>query len=79
MVENLTTGKYTALMRDYFGSQPSIPKDHLIDLDKYFIELLIEMAPEGRGGGLDTIQAAIAAFDESFRSDAKLSAITEDP
>jgi hypothetical protein len=69
VMENLVTGKYSVLMRDSFGEASSVPKDLLLNLDKYFVELLIEMAPEKRGGSYGTIQDAIRAFDEDFRSD----------
>jgi enamine deaminase RidA (YjgF/YER057c/UK114 family) len=64
VVENLLTGKFTAQMRDRFGTAPSIPKDWLQGLDKYFVELLVEESPENRGGAFSTIEEAIQAFDE---------------
>jgi hypothetical protein len=77
VLENLVTGQYSVLMRDSFGGRSSIPKDWLPNLDKYFVELLIEMAPEERGGAFDTIQDAIRAFDEDFRSDVEPNADTD--
>ena len=59
MLENLRTGKYCALMRDYFGMSSSVPKDLFFDLEKYFVELLVEMSPEDRNGAYDTIRQAI--------------------
>jgi hypothetical protein len=64
VLENLQTGKYSALMRDFFGKKASIPKDLLVNFDKYFVELLVEMPPEDRVGAFDTIQDAIVAFGD---------------
>jgi hypothetical protein len=64
MFENLRTGKYCVLMRDYFGKNSSIPKDLLFNLEKYFVELLIEMAPEDRNGAYETTWQAIEGFDK---------------
>jgi hypothetical protein len=77
VLENLITGKYSVLMRDSFGGRSSVPRDLLLNLDKYFVELLIEMTPEERGGAFDTIQDAIRAFDEDFRSDVEPDTGTE--
>jgi len=63
MLENLDTGKYIAQMRDFFGKKPSISQDWLTNLEKYFVELLVERSPEDRSGAFDTIQQAILAFD----------------
>ena len=69
LLENLQTGKYIALMRDFFGKKASIPKDLLLNFDQYFVELLVEMSPEDRGGAFDTIQDAIVAFDDQRSGD----------
>jgi hypothetical protein len=65
LLENLRTGKYCALMRDFLGESSSIPKDLLLNWENYFIELLSEMAPEERNGAYETILEAIEGFDKS--------------
>lgn len=77
MLENLRTGKYCALMRDFFGKSSSIPTDLLLNLDKYFIELLSEMAPDDRNGEYDSISQAIEGFDE-YSSNGKREMTSDD-
>lgn len=64
VLENMNTGEYCVLMRDYFGTGSSVPKVPLPNFDKYFIELLVEMAPENRNGKYHTMQEAIEGFEK---------------
>jgi hypothetical protein len=63
VLENLLTGKFSVLMRDFFGTSPSNLKDCLRDFDNYFVELLAEESPESRSGAYGSVREAVEAFD----------------
>ena len=60
----LSSRRYSVQSADFYR----VPWDakQVVDLDRQYIELLAEQAPEERAGGFDSLEAAIGAHDADF-------------
>jgi len=66
-LRDLETGQYAIQSADYFY----LPADrqHMLNSDQQFVELLIETSPKERCDWFDSLPAAIRAFNLHFGND----------
>ncbi len=62
--EDRSSGQFCVQSADFY--QPPVAVDRLLQLEKQFIELLLEESPFSRSGSFATVEEAIADHDASF-------------
>jgi hypothetical protein len=60
----MTTGKFCVQSADFYNLP--IQNERLVQLDKQFLELMIEESPIVRSGAFDSVEEAIAHHDSEF-------------
>jgi len=61
---NLTTKKVSVQSADYY--HPGDEAKHRVHLENSFVELFCETDPAQRSGGFDSVEEAVAAFEQGF-------------
>lgn len=62
--EDLSSGHFSVQSADFY--QVPLDTKQVADLDRQYLELLAEQAPEERAGGFDSLEAAVEAHDKDF-------------
>jgi len=62
--QSLRTGRYCVQSADSYRLPDNLNQERY--LERQYIQLLIEQAPDERGGAYDTLEAAIEAHDAEF-------------
>jgi hypothetical protein len=65
--KNIATNRYAVQSADFY--RLPLDPDQIADLDRQYLELLIEQAPDERSGSFDSIIEAIRAHEAEFADD----------
>jgi hypothetical protein len=62
--EDCSIGRFCVQSADFY--RPPVTNDQIQNLEKQFIELLMEQSPFDRSGSCGSIEEAISEFDKTF-------------
>lgn len=62
--QSLQTGKYSVQSADFYRSPEN--RGQSADIERQYVELFVEQAPDERSGAYQTLQVAIEAHEAEF-------------